>query len=191
MPTKSSNQSTENSFAVDIEKLDPEIVNYALEEGKLLLESQSKSIDSTQRKVIIILGWIIAALISLIGILVKQVASGSPHNVAFWMNLYGIIALAIPAALILFGVLFNVETYLPGNEPANTLDETVINWVNSRRRETRKIDLLKLSNLQMVQDCCITNNTTIKRLVIFYRLGIASLSLLILGGVILLYLLGS
>ncbi|MBQ6186038.1 MAG: hypothetical protein IJK48_09240 [Bacteroidales bacterium] len=183
------NQSSTGGITVDIEKLDPEIVSYALDEGKLLLESQSKSIDSTQRKVITILGWIIAALISLIGILVKQVASGSPQNVAFWMNLYGIIALAIPATLILFGVLFNVETYLPGNEPANTLDETVINWVNSRRRETRKIDLLKLSNLQMVQACCSANNKTIKRLVIFYRMGIASLLLLILGGVILLYFL--
>jgi len=107
------------------------------------------------------------------------------------MNLYGVIALSIPAALILFGILFNVDTYLPGNLPSNTLDKTVIDWVNTRRRDSRKVDLLKLSEIQMVEDSCEANDRTIKRLSVFYRLGIASLSLLILGGIILLFLLAA
>ena len=182
-------QSSTGGISVDIEKLDPEIVDYALQEGNILLEHQSKSIDATQRKVITILGWIIVALISLIGILVGQVAAGKTSGVTFWMNLYGIIALIIPSSLILFGVLVNTEYYLPGNEPSNTLDETVINWINTRRRNARKIDLLKLSNLQTVENACVANRKTIRRLIIFYRLGIASLALLMIGGIILLYFL--
>jgi len=175
----------------DIEKMDPEIVDHALSEGIRYMESQAAHIDSTQRKVITILGWIIAALISLISFLVVQISAGTRNGVAFWMNLYGIIALSIPAALILFGVLFNVDTYLPGNLPSNTLDKTVIDWVNTRRRDSRKVDLLKLSEIQMVEDSCEANDRTIRRLSIFYRLGIASLSLLILGGIILLFLLAA
>lgn len=176
---------------VDIEKLDPEIIDHALSEGIRYMESQATHIESTQSKVITILGWIIAALISLIGVLVAQISAGTSGGVAFWMNLYGIIALAIPAALILFGVLFNVDTYLPGNLPSNTLDKPVVDWINTRKRDSRKADLLKLSDIQMVESSCEANDRTIKRLAVFYRLGIASLSLLILGGIILLCLLAA
>jgi len=67
----------------DIEKMDPEIVDHALSEGIRYMESQAAHIDSTQRKVITILGWIIAALISLLSFLFAQISAGTRDGVAF------------------------------------------------------------------------------------------------------------
>lgn len=121
---------TEAQFEVPQSRLTPELVDMAYQEGMRHLDSQSRKLAQTKQLVQTILGWYVAAGISLIGILVGQIASGgSAFTIA--MAAYGTAIVTISAWRFWSGSLFDTITYEPGVEPAVFLNDETVSWLNT------------------------------------------------------------
>lgn len=121
---------TERPFMIPQSKLTTKIVDLAYEEGIRRLESQVAALARTKQLVQTILGWYVAAGISLVGILVGQIASGG-SGFTIIMATYGTVVVAVSAWRFWNGSLFDTVTYEPGVEPAEFLNDEAVDWLNT------------------------------------------------------------
>ena len=92
-------------FEIDSKEFPPKLVDLAYEEARAALRNDFDAIAKTQQQVQTFLGWYLAAIVSLIGILVGTLASQEGSLLVMLMTAYGIVALSVPAAQISSGVL--------------------------------------------------------------------------------------
>ena len=90
-------------FEIDSKEFPPKLVDLAYEEARAALRNDFDAIAKTQQQVQTFLGWYLAAIVSLIGILVGTLASQEGSLLVMLMTAYGIVALSVPAAQLTTG----------------------------------------------------------------------------------------
>ena len=179
-------ETASDDFRQQIDNVDPLMIDYAIAEGKDAIESISASIDSTQDKVITIVGWMIAALISLSGVLVVQLAAIDKDARMIIINAYSIFAIGVPAVIMIGRILYNVEIYTKGYQPSKLLDKDVINWINRNCTTSEdKLNSLKSMYLEKIQMMLDADYKIMRQVVNTYRIGVRTLVFTLLFGIFL------
>ncbi len=179
-------ESASDDFRQQIDNVDPLMIDYAIAEGKEAIESISTSVDSTQNKVITIVGWMIAALISLSGVLVVQLAAIDKDVRMVIINLYSIFAIGVPAVIMIRGILYKVELYTKGYRPSKLLDKDVIKWINQNcTTSDDKLNSLKSMYLEKIQMMLDADYKIMRQVVNTYRIGVRTLVFTLLFGIFL------
>lgn len=175
-------------FSLPLEAIPEDLVDLAYDEGKQYLESDLSSIAKTQQHVQTFLGWYLAAIVSLIGILVGLLSSAHPSTLALVMTAYGIVALSIPAFLLWKGALYHTTVYSSGAYPEHFLSKEILDWLEKFPVEKwvyyRKVQYLK--DLQTMHE---KNEELSKRIKKYYRSSIKCTAIGVIAGLILLLLL--
>lgn len=161
---------TERPFMVPQSKLTARIVDMAYEEGIRRLESQVAALARTKQLVQTILGWYVAAGISLVGILVGQIASGG-SGFTIIMATYGTVVVAVSAWRFWNGSLFDTVTYEPGVEPAEFLNDEAVDWLNTLPDESWEF-YKKHQELVRIQKAIDRNTAQSVRIRRLYRRGV-------------------
>lgn len=178
--------SASDDFRQRIDNVDPLMIDYAIAEGKESIESISASVDSTQNKVITIIGWMIAALISLSGVLVVQLAAIDKDARMIIINAYSIFAIGVPAVFMIRQILYNVEIFTKGYQPSKLLDKDVIKWINQNCTASEdKLKSLKSMYLEKNQMMLDADYKIMRQVVNTYRIGVRSLVFTLLFGIFL------
>lgn len=179
---------TKKEFALDPASLEADVIDLAYNEGKEQLASTLSSIDSIQSKIITFLGWLLALEASLVGVLVSQFASEGYSVLSVVMNIYGVLALSVPALILVYGSLYRVEVFTPGDYPSHFLDTAVLDSLK-KVPEKFHIQFIKGWKLREIQEMCEHNASTLDRLIKSYRRSLISTCVVIGVGVILFFLL--
>lgn len=116
-------------FDVKMGRLTPEIIDLAYVEAIRRLDNQQNSMAKAQQQIQTFLGWYLAAIISLIGILTGQMIDDSGSSFVILMSLYGIIVLGTASFCFWRGALFKTEYQPSGDEPAHFLSEEMVSWL--------------------------------------------------------------
>ena len=116
-------------FDVKMGRLTPEIIDLAYVEAIRRLDNQQNSMAKAQQQIQTFLGWYLAAIISLIGILTGQMIDDSGSSFVILMSLYGIIVLGCASFCFWRGALFKTEYQPSGDEPAHFLSEEMVSWL--------------------------------------------------------------
>lgn len=116
-------------FDVKMGRLTPEIIDLAYEEAIRRLDNQQESMAKAQQQIQTFLGWYLAAIISLIGILTGQMIDDSGSSFVILMSLYGIIVLGAASFCFWRGALFKTEYQPSGDEPAHFLSDEMVSWL--------------------------------------------------------------
>lgn len=158
-------------FEIPMNRLTPEVIDLAYDEGNKRLEYITAKIAETLTLVQTILGWYIAADISLIGILAGQVTGTHRSATAVALTCYGIVFISAAAFCFWRGALFNVSTYGPGATPVHFLSEETVGWLEQFRDK----DWVTCKKYQCLLDLqeSINRNTEISlRIRRCYRTGV-------------------
>ncbi len=116
-------------FDVEMKRLTPEIIDLAYVEAVRRLDNQQNSMARTQQQIQTFLGWYLAAIISLIGILTGQMIDDSGSSFVVLMSLYGILVLGTASFCFWRGALFKTEYQPSGDEPAHFLSDKMVRWL--------------------------------------------------------------
>lgn len=178
--------SASGDFRQRIDNADPLMIDYAIAEGKEAIESISASVDSTQNKVITIVGWMIAALISLSGVLVVQLAAIDKDARMVIINAYSIFAIGVPVVIMIRRILYKVELYTKGYQPSKLLDKDVIKWINQNCTTSEdKLKALKSMYIEKIQMMLDADYKKMRQVVNTYRIGVRTLVFMLLFGIFL------
>ena len=177
-------ESASDDLRQQIDNVDPLMIDFAIAEGKEGIESISTSVDSAQNKVITIVGWMIAALISLSGVLVVQLAAIDKDVRMVIINVYSIFAIGVPAVIMIRGILYKVELYTKGYRPSKLLDKDVIKWINQNCTTSEdKLNSLKSMYLEKIQMMLDADYKIMRQVVNTYRIGVRTLVFTLLFGI--------
>ena len=182
------NYHSKKEFALNPASLEADVIDLAYNEGKEQLASTLSSIDSIQGKNITFLGWLLALEASLVGVLVSQFSSEGYSVLSVIMNIYGVLALSVPALILVYGSLYRVEVYTPGDYPSHFLDTAVLDSLK-KVPEKFHVQFIKGWKLREIQEMCEHNAGTLARLVKNYRRALVSTCVALGVGVILFFLL--
>ena len=179
-------ETASDDFRQQIDNVDPLMIDYAIAEGKDAIESISASVDSTQNKVITVIGWMIAALISLSGVLVVQLAAIDKDARMIIINAYSIFAIGVPVVIMLRRILYKVEIYTKGYQPSKLLDKDVVKWVNQNYTTSEdKLKALKSMYIEKIQMMLDADYKIMRQVVNTYRIGVRTLAFTLLFGIFL------
>lgn len=179
-------ETASDDFRQQIDNVDPLMIDFAIAEGKEGIESISTSVDSAQNKVITIVGWMIAALISLSGVLLVQLAAIDKDVRMVIINVYSIFAIGVPAVIMIRGILYKVELYTKGYRPSKLLDNDVIKWINQNCTTSEdKLNSLKSMYLEKIQMMLDADYKIMRQVVNTYRIGVRTLVFTLLFGIFL------
>ena len=169
--------------------LSPGVIDLAYEEAKDRVVALAANIDLVQERMMILLGWFAAAEISLVGVLVGLVSSGSASPISFWMCLYGIVALGAILVYMVSRGLYGTEVIEAGDTPDHFLHSEIVEKLNGLEKKEDQQFYLKIWYLSMFQEAAIVNTRTNNRLVHVYRTIMwFVLSAVALGAILLLIL---
>lgn len=124
------------------------LVQEAYQAAKRRIESQMENERHITRVSATFLGWLVAGLMSLAGIVVTLVPGG--YSVALVMASYGFFALLLPAVVLLFGLHVGQSFHMPGCRPRAFFTEEVVDWINRTPKSEQEIQVL-LARLQTLQ----------------------------------------
>ena len=158
-------------YELDSKEFPAKLVDLAYEEARAALRNDFDSIAKTQQQVQTFLGWYLAAIISLIGILVGTLASQEGSLLVTLMTSYGIIALSVPAAQMWFGVLYNVTVHPEGGEPSVILSEEALKWLDGYPKG-EQAHFRKLAYLVDLDERHKKNSELRRRMCSAYRIGL-------------------
>lgn len=182
-------ETASDDFRQQIDNVDPLMIDYAIAEGKEAIESISASVDSTQNKVITVIGWMIAALISLSGVLVVQLAAIDKDARMIIINAYSIFAIGVPVVIMIRRILYKVEIYTKGYQPSKLLDKDVVKWINQNYTTSEdKLKALKSMYLEKIQMMLDADYKIMRQVVNTYRIGVRTLAFTLLFGIFLVFL---
>ncbi len=158
-------------FEIDSKEFPSKLVDLAYEEARAALRNDFDAIAKTQQQVQTFLGWYLAAIVSLIGILVGTLASQEGSLLVMLMTAYGIVALSVPAAQMWFGVLYNVTVYPEGGEPSVLLSEEALDWLDGYPKG-EQAHFRKLAYLVDLDERHKKNTELRRRMCSAYRVGL-------------------
>ena len=162
--------------------VDVAVVRRAYEDANREVSSQYESNNRLKRMSGTLLGWIVAALISLAGAIVALYPGG--WSVALIMAVYAFAALFVPAGILIARLHYGNIFYIPGHAPRYSLSRPMCEYMKKLRPEDQeKMFLIQmLQNRQMDIDA---NNAIHVRHVRAYRAAVISLfSIIIVGAVL-------
>ena len=160
-------------FDVKMGRLTPEIIDLAYEEAIRRLDNQQESMAKAQQQIQTFLGWYLAAIISLIGILAGQLIDGSGSSFVILMSLYGIIVLGSASFCFWRGALFKTEYQPSGDEPAHFLSDEMVSWLEKLPDDKWWPASRKYAYLREMQKSIIINRKRSEQTRNLYRKGVA------------------
>ena len=160
-------------FDVEMKRLTPEIIDLAYVEAIRRLDNQQNSMAKAQQQIQTFLGWYLAAIISLIGILAGQLIDGSGSSFVILMSLYGIIVLGAASFCFWRGALFKTEYQPSGDEPAHFLSNEMVSWLEKLPDDKWWPASRKYICLREMQKSIIINRKRSEQTRNLYRKGVA------------------
>lgn len=161
-------------FNVEMKRLTPEIIDLAYVEAIRRLDNQQNSMAKAQQQIQTFLGWYLAAIISLIGILTGQMADDSrSSSFVILMSLYGIIVLGAASFCFWRGALFKTEYQPSGDEPAHFLSDKMVRWLERMPNDKWWPDSRKYAYLKEMQLRININRKRSEQTRNLYRKGVA------------------
>lgn len=137
---------------------------------------------------ITILGWVVAALTSLIGFLICHITFGTADVILILMAVYGIIASALISYKIYSGALSNIPIYHSGVMPSMLIRTEIADELKTIPIE-RKYKYVLGYHLNVIQDKYKQNLDLNERIVDVYRSSVKLICILLIGAAVLFVLL--
>lgn len=133
------------------------------------------------------LGWLVAALISLTGASVALIPGGWSTFLA--LCIYGIVVLFFPAIVLVFGVHFGQSSYYPGSRPSAFLSAKTWDGLSEIEDTSTQEKWFLMGSLWQLERAAFLNNKWNLRRVKAYRLAVLSTLAGVLGALILIIIL--
>lgn len=172
-------------FFSDVEfrkAVDVAVIRRAYEDASKEVSSQYESNNRLKRMSGTLLGWIVAALISLAGAIVALYPGG--WSVALIMAVYAFAALFVPAGILASSLHYRNIFYIPGHAPRYSLSQPMCDYMKKLRPEDQE-KMFLIHMLQNRQTDIDANNTIHMRHVRTYRAAIISIFSIIGAGAVL------
>ena len=99
------------------DKVSEETINLVLGDAKKAIESQENNYNRIIRTSSTLLGWVVAGIISLSGVIVVLAQAG--FSITLIMATYGFVSLLIPLWILTRGLHYKQDLYTPGCPPNN------------------------------------------------------------------------
>lgn len=120
------NEFTETKFDESkIPDIPAELIDVAYEEGCRLIDSQYMAMKHVWGNSNTIIGWLIAVMAALTGVLVSNIVSGNVNLITI-LSSYGIIVILVAMVLLIIGVIFKKDFYQNGDSPSHFLRDGVL-----------------------------------------------------------------
>lgn len=119
-------------------ELDPRCLEVALDLARQASESLYANYNNVKKLCTTLLGWTVAASMSLVAAIVAQIPNG--WNLQMIMTAYGLALSLTTSLVIILGGLFKRDWYLPGLEPTSCLSKARLKYLTcpaNRRRGFR------------------------------------------------------
>lgn len=158
------------------------LVQEAYQAAKRRIESQMESERHITHVSATFLGWLVAGLMPLAGIVVTLAPRG--YSIALVMASYGFFALLLPAVALLFGLHVGQSFHMPGCRPRAFFTKEVVDWVNRTPKSEQEIQVI-LARLQTLQWTSDENEKIHGRQIRAYRRAVYVLCAELLLGVVL------
>lgn len=166
--------------------LSPDVIDLAYAEARDRVVTLASNIDLVQGRMMTLAGWLSAAEISLVGVLVGLVSSGSPSPVSFWMCLFGVVSLLAIIVYLVGGGLYGTEVIEAGDTPDHFLHSEIVDKLKSIEKKEDQLFHVKIWYLSMFQEAAMVNTSTNDRLVRVYRKVLSLTLIAVAAGAILL-----
>lgn len=166
------NAFVDNLSTIDVEEyygLSQDVIDLAYEEAEKKVVSIADMIDLIQDRLMTMLGWLSAAEISLIGVLVGIVSSGSPGPISLWLVIYGVVALGAILIYMISSGLYGTPIIVSGDEPSHFLDPEIVNQLKKAENKELQIYYIKAWYLRGLQKAITINRRTNMLLVRVHR----------------------
>lgn len=170
-----------------IEQLDKEAIDTGIEEGSKWLSYQYTSIKSVESNLKMILGWLVGAMMALIGTLVITGTSGTLRMSVIITAAYELISAFCLAIYITFKGLYKYTIFFPGDTPSHLFRDKVL--LTLSKFDNVKTKYIKGWYLDELQFRILENNKVQSKKVSVYRLSLLlCLCALLSGGLLLIIL---
>lgn len=171
-----------------ISQFDDRTIERCYEAGIRGIDALIETGRATRRNCITILGWIIAAMTSMLGFLIYHIVSGNPDIIICIMAAYGILSSGAVAYRLYTGALSNVPIYHSGAEPSMLIRDEVVRSLKKFSPDEKYRYVLGWQ-LEVIQDDYEKNLAVNERLVRTYRSSVKLICLLLLSALVLFLLL--
>lgn len=165
------------------DKVSEETINLVLGEAKKAIESQENNYNRIIRTSSTLLGWVVAGIISLSGVIVVLAQTG--FSVTLIMATYGFVSLLIPLWILARGLHYKQDLYTPGCPPNNLLSKDIVDWIVAYGDSGSQEVQFKIMYLQSLQRHWDKNNTWHINRVMNYRAAVKSIIVCAVVGTIL------
>ena len=162
-------------------ELDPRCLEVALDLARQASESLYANYNNVKKLCTTLLGWTVAASISLVAAIVAQIPNG--WNLQMIMTAYGLALSLTTSLVIILGGLFKRDWYLPGLEPTSCLSKARLKYLITCSNQSDALIRNLLFDLQCDSD---ENTRRLSEIVRIYRLTVRILVGGTIAGVILL-----
>lgn len=149
--------------------LSPDVIDLAYAEARDRVVALASNIDLVQGRMMTLAGWLSAAEISLVGVLVGLVASDSSSPVPFWMCLFGLVSLLSIIVYLVGNGLYGTEVIEAGDTPNHFLHSEIVDKLKAIEKKEDQLFHVKIWYLSMFQEAAMVNTSTNNRLVRVYR----------------------
>ena len=165
------------------DKVSEETINLVLGEAKKAIESQENNYNRIIRTSSTLLGWVVAGIISLSGVIVVLAQAG--FSITLIMATYGFVSLLIPLWILTRGLHYKQDLYTPGCPPNNLFFKDIVDWIVAYGDSGSQEMQFKIMYLQSLQRHWDKNNTWHINRVMNYRAAVKSIIVCAVVGVIL------
>lgn len=182
---KSTDNGIPEVFFSDVEfrkAVDVAVIRRAYEDANKKVSSQYESNNRLKRMSGTLLGWIVAALISLAGAIVALYPGG--WSVALIMAVYAFAALFVPAGILVGSLHYGNIFYIPGHAPRYSLSRPMCDYMKLLKPELQE-KMFLIQMLQNRQTDIDANDAAHLRHVKSYRAAVISLLSIIIAGAVL------
>ena len=171
-----------------VNEFDDRTIERCYELGNTGIDAIIETGRAVRRNCITILGWVVAALTSLIGFLIYHITFGTADVILILMAVYGIIASALISYKIYSGALSNIPIYNSGAMPSMLIRTEIADELKTIPIE-RKYKYVLGYHLNVIQDKYKQNMALNERIVNVYRSSVKLICILLIGAAVLFVLL--
>lgn len=169
------------------DELPVEVLRIAFQEAKDYVKAQEDQYLHVVKVSSTLLGWIVAAIMSLVGAFAALAPGG--WSVSMSMVMYGIVALSLPASVLVLGIHVGQHSYLPGNKPSVFLSAETWDSLTELEGKSRKEKWFLMGSLWQLEREAFLNDKWNMRRVRAYRLALSLLASGVMGALLLAILL--
>ena len=157
-------------------ELDPRCLEIALDLARQASESLYANYNNVKKLCTTLLGWTVAASMSLVAAVVAQIPDG--WSVQMIMTVYGLAISLATSLVLLLGGFFRRDWYLPGLEPTSCLSKARLKYLITCSNQSNALIRNLLFDLQCDSD---ENTRRLSEVVRIYRLAVR----ILVGGIVL------